>query len=340
MTNARDELWAVTAYFNLTGSVRRRANFDCFRRHLSVPLLAIEWNPDGMFELNREDADIVLQVSGGDLMWQKERLLNLAAQSLPDHAKHVAWMDCDVLFTNPGWADAANEALARHEVIQLYSAVAFPDEADSARLRAAPGPHIDGAGLVDLPCRPSFVSIYKEIGADVARYDLGQRTLAPALSNGDILLRPAHGYAWAARASFLRACGLYDRCIIGSGDMHFCYGVSGLAQHYIKSQSDIGLAFYGDCLSYRSWAAKAAQRCSGALGCLDERIVHLFHGELQDRQYRARIDNLLPFALDLDQDIWARDGEPWVWKRDRSALNTYFLDYMRARKEDGQIAGA
>lgn len=332
----RSDFWAITTYFNLTNGARRRLNYHCFRRQISVPLLTVEWSPDGNFQLEEDDADILLRISGGDLMWQKERLLNLAVAALPDHVRYVAWIDCDVLFENPNWAEEATEALAHNRVIHLYDEVGFPDAEVSAQLLASPLAGLDSPALRHLPVRPSYLSLFKRFGQDVARFDIGRRTEVATLSNADILQRPAHGFAWAAQISFLRDIGLYDRCIIGSGDMHFCYGVAGLAEDYIESQRSIGLGFYGDCPSYRDWAPQAAESCAGRSGCLNGRILHLFHGEMRDRQYRARIDNLLPFGIDLDEDICAAEGEPWFWKRDRAALNAHFLKYMRDRNEDGQ----
>jgi hypothetical protein len=77
-------LWAVTAYFNPMGYRRRLTNYKLFRTHLNVPLVAVElaYGPD--FELNSHDADILVQLRGRDILWQKERLLNSCAASVAD----------------------------------------------------------------------------------------------------------------------------------------------------------------------------------------------------------------------------------------------------------------
>jgi hypothetical protein len=61
---------------------------------------------DGGFELTKDDADILIQISGGAVLWQKERLLNLAIKLVPLHVKSIAWLDCDVIFDRPDWADS------------------------------------------------------------------------------------------------------------------------------------------------------------------------------------------------------------------------------------------
>ena len=85
-------LWAITAYFNPAGFHNRLRNYRVFRENLGAPLVAVEFSHEGRFELCATDADILLQIAGGDVMWQKERLLNLALASLPSDCTHVAWI--------------------------------------------------------------------------------------------------------------------------------------------------------------------------------------------------------------------------------------------------------
>ena len=72
-------LWAIASFFNPLGYQTRLTNYRIFRRHLGVPLLTVEQGYDGRFELDGQDATILVQVPARDVMWQKERLLNLAS---------------------------------------------------------------------------------------------------------------------------------------------------------------------------------------------------------------------------------------------------------------------
>ena len=69
----------------------------------------MELSFDGRFELTDNDADILIQLSGGAVLWQKERLLNIAIQSVPKNGKNIAWLDCDVIFERPDWMDEAEQ---------------------------------------------------------------------------------------------------------------------------------------------------------------------------------------------------------------------------------------
>src|SRR5215813_11905127 len=113
-------LWAITCYFNPIGYHRRLENYHTFRQHLAVPLVTVELAFSGSFELQRGDADILVQLRGGDVLWQKERLLNLALKSLPDCCDKVAWLDCDVVFESDDWAARASQALDHVELLHLF----------------------------------------------------------------------------------------------------------------------------------------------------------------------------------------------------------------------------
>ncbi|NJM54582.1 MAG: hypothetical protein HC841_00420 [Verrucomicrobiae bacterium] len=62
-----------------------------------------------------------------NVLWQKERLLNLAIARLPPSVTKVAWVDADILFLDPDWAYRAEEMLDEHPVIQLFSTVHYLD---------------------------------------------------------------------------------------------------------------------------------------------------------------------------------------------------------------------
>ena len=113
-------MWSITSYYNPVRYKRRLANYRAFRENLAVPLVTVELSFDGRFELTEGDADILIQISGGAVLWQKERLLNVALKSVPSNVSNIAWLDCDVIFERSDWVDAANEQLNKYNVIQLF----------------------------------------------------------------------------------------------------------------------------------------------------------------------------------------------------------------------------
>ena len=52
--------------------------------------MAVELSYSATFDLEPDDAEVVMRLHGGSLLWQKERLLNVALQALPAHCDAVA----------------------------------------------------------------------------------------------------------------------------------------------------------------------------------------------------------------------------------------------------------
>jgi hypothetical protein len=113
-------LSAITSYFNPVGYTHRLENYRLFRKHLAVPLVTVELSFNGRFELTREDADILVQIRGSHVMWQKERLLNTGIKWVPSACDKIAWLDCDIIFGSDEWVDRAIRALDEFSLVHLF----------------------------------------------------------------------------------------------------------------------------------------------------------------------------------------------------------------------------
>jgi hypothetical protein len=116
-----NKLCAITCFFNPAGYRRRVQNYRWFRKKLSAPLITVELSFNGRFELGPADADILIQLTQGDIMFQKERLLNVALKRVPPGCTAIAWLDCDVVFASDDWPDQTMKALERFAIVQLFS---------------------------------------------------------------------------------------------------------------------------------------------------------------------------------------------------------------------------
>jgi hypothetical protein len=114
-------LAAIACHFNPWRSQRRIENYRLFRARLGLPLITVEFSHDGQFELTSADADRLVQVSGGDLMWQKERLLNLALEHLPRSCTDVVWLDTDIIFSTGDWKRRLLERLRERAIVQPFA---------------------------------------------------------------------------------------------------------------------------------------------------------------------------------------------------------------------------
>jgi len=306
-------LWAVSCYYNPCGYRRRAANYRVFRQRLQVPLATVELSFDGRFALQPGDADLLIQLSAGDVMWQKERLLNVAIAALPASCDRVAWIDCDVVFADDDWPQAADAALDRHPVIQ-------PFELSHELVR--------DAGPGDL---------------DVAHAYLSCRSLACGLATGEvepgIMLAPdkrglgsMDGLAWAARRELLATHALYDACIVGGGDGAIAAGVAGNFQDFI----DYLLLNPRRRDHFLAWARGFHDAVRGDLGWCRGSIFHLWHGDLADRNYRERRMRFAEFDFDPQADLAIGPGGAWRWSSDKPAMHRFVSDYFGTRFEDGR----
>jgi hypothetical protein len=117
-------LHAVTCIFNPCGYQSRMDNYWLFREELGCPLTTVELSFNGRFTI--PDA-IHVTGSATNIMWQKERLLNLAIESLPAEVDKVAWIDADILFTHDEWIAETERQLNHYAVVQLFDTICFLD---------------------------------------------------------------------------------------------------------------------------------------------------------------------------------------------------------------------
>jgi hypothetical protein len=317
-------IWALTSYFNPRRFQRRYQNFQRFRETLGLPLLTVQWEMDGAFELGPGDSDLLISLAGGDLMWQKERLLNLALGELPAACDAVAWLDCDVVFEDDRWIGNLDDALAEAPVVQLFAEVAHPDPA---------------GGALPLLVRESLAAAWARRGAAglVGRLHTAGGSREPGESEAverlRLAQRPSSGHAWAARRDVLHADGFYDACIWGVGDMAIALAAIGHPELFLE-------AFPHNphqATHYRSWADRFAAATGGRVGCLPARLHHLFHGNLEDRQYRTRLQRLAESGFDPAKDLVLDGRGLWHWRSGFRALEQGMRDYFDRRCEDAPV---
>lgn len=313
-------LWAITSYFNPMGSARRRANYRAFRRHLGVPLATIEWAQHGAFELRSDDADLLVQVQGGSLLWQKERLLNLLLPRLPAHCRYVAWLDCDIVFERDDWAPAAVDALQTARVVQLYQQARILQRTALDQV-----PHIDHWGQVPAPLTLTGVMAAIPARADLARW--GQAQIEPTVT----ATRPSPGFAWAAQRQLLAEHPLLDVWVVGGGDAANCFAALGIPEP-VAQRHGLGAAHRAHYLA-RAHALAAA--VDGRVAHLPGTLHTLWHGDLDDRHYRDRHRLLVDHGFDPGRFLEPADSGVWQWTSAAGALPEVVRNYFRQRHEDG-----
>lgn len=309
----RTPLWAMTAYFNPTGSCRRLANYRVFRRRMTVPLVTVELAYDRPFELAAGDAEILVQIRCRSVMWQKERLLNVALEHVPHGVSEIAWVDCDVIFANDQWADEAAAALEHSALVQPFDAVwnirrDVDLDAEIDRTHGDP------------------------VGTTFVRRLADRRVTRDALrARGPSRVRNLLGHAWVARRSLLAAYGFYDASIIGGGDRDMALAAYGFFDEAIDGhQKNPPSAAH-----YLCWAEPFHDAVAGRVQAIPGDVFHLWHGHLEGRRYMERFAPLHALGFDPHADIAISPQGAWEWATDKPEVHACLRDYFLNRQEDG-----
>ena len=308
-----DSLWAVTSYFNPVGYVSRLENYRIFREHLQVPLVAVELSFNGHFELGRQDADILVQLSGRHVMWQKERLLNIGIERVPAACDKIAWLDCDIVFGGNEWVREAIKALDESALVHL-----FRERHDLNR-----GDAVEQLTAWSRPATSQSVAFRIAKGESVPEDFY--------LANAPVTRRTTAGLAWASRRDVLRRHGLYDACVLGSGDRAILCAALGKLEYGARA-----LAMNPRRIDhYRSWAQPYFETVRGRVGYVDGCLFHLWHGDLVHRQYEARHRAFARFDFDPFEDISLAHNGCWRWNSNKSELHAFVNAYFESRREGG-----
>lgn len=123
-------LAVVTCHFNPAGWRNATDNYLRFLHEMrwwGVPVYAAEVAYEGQ-EFPTSDAFIQVKANKRNVLWQKERLLNLTVESLPACYDRVAWIDADVIFLDRHWVRRLESLLSQYPVVQLWNRWHCADE--------------------------------------------------------------------------------------------------------------------------------------------------------------------------------------------------------------------
>jgi hypothetical protein len=308
------DIWAIAAYFNPMHWRRRRENYRRFRQALRIPLVTVELGYDGQFDLSVGDADVLVQLPAADVMWQKERLLNVALAATPSHVEKVVAIDSDVIFLEDDpWA-AVSRALDRTPLLQPFSHVYYlpadhPLDVDLIRQARAP---CLGFGRLRQQGRSTL---------ELCNPNWRNQSDDPPVS---------YGLAWAFRREVFAERNFYDPWIIGGGTRVHCFAAGG---HW-REAADAMLFTPAMRDHYRRWAEGFHAAIRDGWTCVPGAIAHQWHGAIGSRKFRQRYVDFARFDFDPATDLAWDDNAIWRWSSPKAEMHAYVRDYFAGRKED------
>ena len=242
--------------------------------------------------------------------WIKESMINLAKRRIvskfPD-AKYFAWIDMDVFFNDPNWAQETLHQLQRFEVVQPWS------------------------DAIDLGPMGNVLQTFKSFGYQ------HQKGVPKQKHPKQTYYQYAHsGFAWACTRRFLETMygaggsngPLMDWAILGSADHHMAFAMIGETKDTIHKM--MHPSFFRKCYE---WQARALNVTKGQVGFTMGFIQHKFHGPKNRRYYRERWQILVDHDYDPDKML-THDEQGIAILTGNHKLEHAIYQYNLSRMED------
>lgn len=232
-----------------------------------------------------------------NLLWHKEALLNNIVSKLPAEYKYVFWLDTDVIFTNQNWLVDAVNVLEHHNLVQPFEFCVHLDQDQRE-------PNFN------LRLEKSLASVPQKRHPKLWRSFSSNHVLG--ISSDQNYDKHGHvGFAWGARREILDAVPLYDKALVGGADHIIAHAGAGHIGH-----SCITKSFTEDIDAVNEWSKKFYSVVRGKIGYVPGDLYHIWHGDIEKRQYLKRVQEFTPEAKKITKKdkngLYVTDNDTYV----------------------------
>ncbi len=309
--------WGMTAFFNPIRHEFQYENYRVFRNNSKLQglkLIAVELAfDDDPFALKKDvDAEILIQIRGTkekNFLWQREQLLNIALEHLPEDCDKLCWLDCDIVFKNNSWVQETSVLLEKYRVVQPFEfAVRLPK------------------GVYDLS------------GEECEKYGGGNKEgekypgyIYKILNSIETL--GATGFVWGMRKEIVRKHLFYSASPVGGADaiMAHSFRSDKLPNFLIRSSSTDAMKSDQDI-----YASKVYKEIQGSVYYANGPILHLWHGDEIDK--RKNIRDKIPhfFLFSPSQDVRVGPQGLQEWSSEKPEFHRAVREYFEMRSGEGK----
>lgn len=273
--NKKGKLAIIVPFFNYNINRRMMDNYKKFRDNLSHnDVFVIESTMDGNYAFPESANFMRILAKPENLMWQKERMINLALQQVPAEYTNIAWIDADLIFTDPNWVAELNDKLDHYAFVQLFDRAEWLD--------------IDG--------------------------NVGMKFRSPfSPSREDLRHHVGFAWA-ARREVLELCGGLFDYHVTGNGDCFIYHALTGVSDNDMgRLSSEIINALPGFNYSFYKYRKVMQLYTNSSVSCLSGTVQHLYHGSLAGRKYSGRQQILIKNDFDPMSDLRISSSGLFEW---------------------------
>lgn len=272
-------------------------------KHVELYIVELAYG-DQVHQVTKENNPKHLQLRTKVPMWHKENMINLGVKYLlPSTYKAFAWIDADIEFDNNNWAlDTLRILNGSKDIVQLFS------------------------HTIDMDQNKYAMDIFSSAGYN---YEKG---LEEKEWRG-IINFWSPGFAWAmTRKAFEHIGGLYDKGILGSGDM---FMLSALLKKNIKEVISVDNSEQLRNDFNKSYSTFQSKISTLKFGYTPGIILHHFHGNRKNRKYKDRWNILISNLYSPDTYITYNEKGILIptekWKKQ---LTDDIYNYFAERNEE------
>lgn len=298
----KNDIGIIIPYFSPCNFKKPRQNIYTIIQKLidsNYPVYVIEAVMPGAEKLSFPKEIIHKQINANfeNIIFQKEALLNIGASICP--YDKLIFIDSDVEFDNPDWLNESSKILDTYDIIQPYDVAIWLNKGNQSRQLA----RISGA---------------KAIADNIPIHGAKQHP----------------GFAWGmTRLAFNKINGFYFHHPLGGSDTILWFGLmpndpeASMISHWAVTNE-----FFKNTISYKNYRQNI-QHKNLKIGYVDNcTILHLYHGNLENRQYVSRNFKYMPDMQDGEFPVLKSENGLLAWKNKKDAENC--LKYFESRLED------
>lgn len=311
------DLHVITAVANPSRWRSRYYLFKAFENHMlesGVKLHVVEAAfGERPFVVTNANNPQHVQLRTGHELWLKENLLNIGFSRLPADWKYAAWIDADLTFVDPYWAEHTIQKLQHYPIIQLFSEAhdLAPDNTIMQSFRSLGWSHVHH---IPWPAKDHYY------GAGAPKY-------------GKYVYMHHPGFAYAIRRdAFNSLGGLLDIAILGEADYIMARGLVGECEKAVYP--GVHPAYLDACFT---WQTRALEHIKRNFGYLDGAILHHWHGPKANRKYWDRCKILQQYQFNPLNDIKRDYQGLWQLEERCWQLRDAIREYFAQRDEDAEL---